>query len=37
MDSNKMNILKAFDELNINISEIELTNVDQEYIKKKIS
>ena len=35
MDSNKMNILKAFDELNINISEIELTNVDQEYIKKK--
>lgn len=30
-----MNILKAFDELNINISEIELTNVDQEYIKKK--
>ena len=35
MGSNKMNILKAFDELNINISEIELTNVDQEYIKKK--
>ena len=35
MDSNKMNILKAFDELNINITEIELTNVDQEYIKKK--
>ena len=30
-----MNILKAFDELNINITEIELTNVDQEYIKKK--
>ena len=35
MYSNKMNILKAFDELNINIYEIELTNVDQEYIKKK--
>ena len=33
MGSNKMNILNALNELDIN--EIELTNLDQEYIKKK--
>ena len=33
MASDKMNILNALNELDIN--EIELTNLDQEYIKKK--
>jgi len=41
MDSNKfennekMNIQKAFDELDISLDEIELTKLDKEYIKKK--
>jgi len=34
MASDKMNILNALNELDIN--EIELTNLDQEYIKKNI-
>ena len=34
MNSNKIDILKAFDELDINLSEIELANIDHEYIKK---
>jgi hypothetical protein len=40
MDSNinnddKMNLQRAFDELDISLEEIELTNLNQEYIKKK--
>ena len=40
MDSNikneeKMNLQMAFDELDISLEEIELTNLSQEYIKKK--
>ena len=40
MDSNtknddKMNLQRAFDELEISLDEIELTNLNQEYIKKK--
>ena len=34
-DNDKMNIQKALDELEISLNEIELTKLDQEYIKKK--
>ena len=37
MSSNKMNLFKALNELDIDVLEIEITNLDQEYIKKKIS
>jgi curved DNA-binding protein CbpA len=35
MSSNKMNLFKALNELDIDVLEIEITNLDQEYIKKK--
>ena len=34
-DNDKMNIQKALDELDISLDEIELTKIDQDYIKKK--
>jgi len=34
-DDDKMNIQKALDELEISLDEIELTKIDQEYIKKR--
>jgi curved DNA-binding protein CbpA len=35
LDDKKMNIQTAFEELEISLEEIELTKLDQEYIKKK--
>jgi len=34
-NDDKMNLQRAFDELEISLDEIELTNLNQEYIKKK--